>query len=141
MSTRWAVRHRGRAPRQGGMTLLEMLVAMTIMALSITIIYRAVGGSVRGVDQVGESQRAVAIMQSLLDAYPVVDPQRLSDGGQDGNLTWAVSASPYSGAASASGTPAGDIPPLYVLRIDIHSPAGRHWQAQTLRPLLRAQGG
>ena len=35
--------------RQRGLTLLEMLVAMTIMALSITVIYRAIAGSARGV--------------------------------------------------------------------------------------------
>ena len=79
--------------RQRGLTLLEMLVAMTIMALSITVIYRAIAGSARGVEQVGESAHAVQIIQSLLDAYPVIDPQR------------------------------------------------RQWQAHTLRPLLRGQGG
>lgn len=128
------------ARRQRGITLLEMLVAMTIMAISITIIYRAVGGSVRGVEQVGESQHAMQIMQSLLDAYPVIDPQRLYDSGQDGNLTWAVSASPY-GAAPGNAGQAGDAVVLYQLNIDIRSPAGRQWQTQTLRPLLRVQGG
>ena len=58
--------------RQRGLTLLEMLVAMTIMALSITVIYRAIAGSARGVEQVGESAHAVQIIQSLLLGLPTV---------------------------------------------------------------------
>lgn len=122
---------------QRGITLLEMLVAMTIMALSITIIYRAVGGSVRGVEQIDTSQHAMHIMQSLLDAYPVIDPRQLSDSGQDGTLAWSVSASPYSAATPAAGNAAVQ---LYLLTIDIQSATGRHWQTHTLRPLLVMEG-
>lgn len=125
------------ASSQRGMTLLEMLVAMTIMALSITIIYRAVAGSVRGVEQVDASQHAMHIMQSLLDAYPLIDPRQLSASGQDGALAWSVRASPYSVAAPAAGN---DSVRLYLLTIDIQSATGRQWQTHTLRPLLTIEG-
>lgn len=129
--------------RQRGLTLLEMLVAMTIMAISITVIYRAIAGSARGVEQVGESTHAMQVMQSLLDAYPVIDPQHLHESGQDGAITWVVSARPYTVMAPAaqSMVQGGDAPVLYVLSIDIQSAQGRQWQAHTLRPLLRVQGG
>ena len=38
-------------PRVRGMTLLELLVALSIMAISLALIYRAVGGSARGVSK------------------------------------------------------------------------------------------
>ncbi len=123
--------------RQRGLTLLEMLVAMTIMALSITVIYRAIAGSARGVEQVDTSQHAMHIMQSLLDAYPLIDPRQLSTSGQDGTLQWSVRASPYTVAAPAAGN---DSVQLYLLTIDIQSASGRQWQTQTLRPLLIIEG-
>ena len=123
--------------RQRGLTLLEMLVAMTIMALSITVIYRAIAGSARGVEQVDTSQHAMHIMQSLLDAYPLIDPRQLSASGQDGTLQWSVRASPYTVAAPAAGN---DSVQLYLLTIDIQSASGRQWQTQTLRPLLIIEG-
>ena len=125
--------------RQRGLTLLEMLVAMTIMALSITVIYRAIAGSARGVEQVDTSQHAMHIMQSLLDAYPLIDPRQLSTSGQDGTLQWSVRASPYTAAAAAPAA-GNDSVQLYLLTIDIQSASGRQWQTQTLRPLLTIEG-
>ncbi|WP_287170194.1 type II secretion system protein, partial [Pseudomonas sp.] len=57
-----------------GMTLLELLVALTIMAISVALIYRAVGGSARGVAKLEQTQGVAMLAESLMDAFPMVDP-------------------------------------------------------------------
>ena len=123
--------------RQRGLTLLEMLVAMTIMALSITVIYRAIAGSARGVEQVSLNQRAVWLMQSLLDANAVIDPRQLVQSGQDSALSWTLSAYPHTSSAQAT---AANRLVLYTVDIHVQSHQGRQWQLQTLRPLLQLDG-
>ena len=123
--------------RQRGLTLLEMLVAMTIMALSITVIYRAIAGSARGVEQVSLNQRAVWLMQSLLDANAGIDPRQLGQSGQDNALSWTLSAYPHTSSAQAT---AANRLVLYAVDIHVQSHQGRQWQLQTLRPLLQLDG-
>ncbi|MBN9324604.1 MAG: prepilin-type N-terminal cleavage/methylation domain-containing protein [Delftia acidovorans] len=50
-------------PRVRGMTLLELLVALSIMAISLALIYRAVGGSARGVSKLEQRQDGVYAWQ------------------------------------------------------------------------------
>ena len=128
----------GRAPQQRGITLLEMLVALSIMALSITLIYRAVAGSLRGVEQAEQHQQAAWLMQSLLDASSLVDPAQLAQSGQEGALAWTLQASPDPVANALAQQNAGQQPPeLYRVDIQVqHLDSGRQWQLHTLRPLL-----
>lgn len=112
-----------------GMTLLELLVALAIMAISVTLIYRAVAGSAKGVAQVELSQGAALLADSLLDAYGMVDPMGLQASGQDGPYAWQVSAAPYAQA----GLPENAVA-LYLVRITIGWADGRSWVLDTLRP-------
>lgn len=111
------------------MTLLELLVALAIMAVSITMIYRAVAGSARGVAQVELGQGAATLADSLLDAYGMVDPGGLQVSGSDGPYTWQVSSAPYLQA----GLPENAVT-LYLFRVSIEWAGGRGWVLNTLRP-------
>lgn len=82
-----------------GVGLLEMLVALSIMALAITAIYRAVGGSLRGIAQIENVQAASQLGHSLLDEYAVVDPQGMLQHGKYGDFSWSISSTPV-GASS-----------------------------------------
>ncbi|MDR0224945.1 MAG: type II secretion system GspH family protein [Burkholderiaceae bacterium] len=129
--------HQGKTVRAAvrGMTLLELLVALTIMALSVALIYRAVGGSARGVAKLEQAQRVALLADSLMDAFPMVDPGGVQASGQDGAFGWQVVSAPFS---------AGDLPanavPLFALRITI-SAEGRNWVFETLRPQRPLQQG
>lgn len=121
--------------RVRGMTLLELLVALSIMAISLALIYRAVGGSARGVAKLEQNQGVALLADSLMDAFPMVDPGGTQASGQDGAYAWQVASAPF---------PVGDLPetavPLHALRITI-SAEGRSWVFDTLRPQRPLQQG
>ena len=48
--------------RQGGMTLLEVLVALAIMAMALGMIYRVAGGAARSSADIVQRQQATAIV-------------------------------------------------------------------------------
>lgn len=93
--------------RQRGFSLLEVLVAFSVMALSLGALYQSAGGSIRGAIESERQSRAVHLAQSLLALHPTVPPAGVSEAGQFGDLSWRVSSSPYPQV--------GDPPPLVKL--------------------------
>ena len=85
----------------------------------------------------GLNQRAVWLMQSLLDANAVIDPRQLVQSGQDNALSWTLRAYPHTSSAQAT---AANRLVLYTVDIHVQSHQGRQWQLQTLRPLLQLDG-
>lgn len=88
--------------RQRGLSLLEVLVALAIMALSLTVLYRVAGGSARAV--FGSDARVRAIMQaeSLLALRDVVPKAGWSEQGEANGLRWTIQSNQLL-AGSASG--------------------------------------
>ena len=97
---------------QRGFSLLEILVAFSIMALALGALYQAVGGSVRAALESERQARALHLAQSLLDLHPFVRAEGVTDSGQFEDLRWRIGSAPFPQP--------GDPPPQIALhRLDV----------------------
>lgn len=118
---------------QRGLTLLELLVAFAIMAMSLALIYRVMGGSARAAASVDATQRAVVLARSLLDLRDTVPEGGWQDAGESAGYHWRIESAPWDTGLSGSG-----IPPLYKVLLTITWDDGaRSLALSTLRPLRK----
>lgn len=92
--------------RQRGLSLLEVLIAFTIMSMSLAALYHAAGGSVRGAVEAERQSRAVVLAQSLLALNPSVLPRGVANEGRFEDLRWQVSSAPLIISNSNDSPPA-----------------------------------
>lgn len=90
-------------PTQKGFSLLELLVAFAIMALSLGALYRASGGTVRGSLTAEHQGRATWLAASLLEAHEVVLPQGIEESGESAGIRWSLRSAPYAQAPAGPG--------------------------------------
>lgn len=102
-----------------------MLVALSIMSISLVMIYKAVGGSARGIGQIDAAQGASMLAESLLDTYGSVPPAGVQDQGEDGIYQWQVSSQLH---AEIAGTR------LYAMTVGVQWAGQRQLVLQTIRP-------
>ncbi len=90
--------------RHRGLSLLELLVAFSIMALALGMLYRVTGGSVRSVAAVDASLRVPAVAESLL-SQDSVPPGGWTESGETAGYAWEVRSAPFPAAATAPAAP------------------------------------
>jgi len=124
--------------RDAGFTLLEVLVALALVAVVIVAIGSLTATSVRGVRIF---ERHVALTQEMRTAMGTAIPPRgeLRPGqssGHSGGYYWTVDVTPLGGewAASKSGT--DWVPEL--VRVRVSSPSGATSDIRTVRLVRRA---
>ncbi|GAB4090689.1 prepilin-type N-terminal cleavage/methylation domain-containing protein [Hydrogenophaga soli] len=131
-----------RSP-QHGLSLLELLVAFTIMALSLGLLYRTLGGGVRTVAELDARQQAAMVGESVLASRDSVTAQGWNESGVSGGFHWQVSSQPHATGgllllpgASGQGEPMDRVP-LHVVTLRVSWQDGlreRNLDVQTLLP-------
>lgn len=121
-----------RGGHQKGLSLIEILVAFSIMAMALGVLYRATGGSVRSVSVIESTQRAASLAQSLLALRDAVPAAGWSDSGETAGFAWSIRSTPYATSVTQP-----NVPPLHEVVVEIQwSDAGaeRMFSVVTLRP-------
>lgn len=88
-----------------GFSLLELLVAFAIMAISLGVLYRAMGSSVRNVGDLDLRQQATLVAESALDRVSGVPPAGLALSGGVGGMDWSIQTRPFEAGSSDPAAP------------------------------------
>lgn len=122
---------RASRKRAGGFSLLEALVAMAIVAIAFTALYRAVGQGTHAVSAVDDRVRAAIIAQSLLASATYAEDLAAVQTGEAAGLRWRVELGPAAVTLlPEGGTPiTGHRPLVARVRILVE-------RADTARPVL-----
>lgn len=99
---------------QRGFSLLELLVAFAIMAMSLGLLYRVAGGSARHVSDVVQQQQAAWLAESLLASRSSVRADGWNEQGESAGFKWQVRSS-----LSASAVSAPEAVPLHEIRLSV----------------------
>lgn len=84
-----------RAARHAGFSLLEMMVAISIMALCLGALYQAASGATRNVRAAERYAYAVELARSLLAENAMVPQNGVNTSGETGSgFQWVVQTSP-----------------------------------------------
>lgn len=132
-----------KRPTQGaarGFSLLELLVAFSILSLSLGLLYKAAGGMVRNAGDLDTQNQASALALSLLHSNDALDPSGWNESGSTEAFAWQVRSRPYAGG-TGGGT---DQVPFHEVSIVIgaHAPPYREYLTlQTLLPLRQPPPG
>jgi general secretion pathway protein I len=130
----------GHAPAgrgEAGFTLLEALIAIVILALSLSALFQVYSTGLRGVAGIDEHLRARLLAQSVMAEMSydrALRPGRLQ--GRADQFVWTLSITPFE-EAEATTRQAGTSPwTLHHLALTVSWARGRRIELQTLR-LLR----
>ncbi len=119
-----------------GLTLLELLVAIAIVAMSLTLLYRVLGGIARTTSRLQQQQFSALVATSILRSKDHVGGEGWNDSGSDGPVSWRVQSFPHPDPLLT-----GASPPLQLHRVVItltHSEqSGPPWVIETLLPQVQ----
>ncbi|MFY3382631.1 type IV pilus modification PilV family protein [Paracidovorax sp. MALMAid1276] len=125
---------------QQGLSLLELLVAFSIMALSLGLLYRSMGSSARNVADMAYQQQAAMVAESLLASRESVASDGWNETGDIHGYRFEVRSTPYQAGFMQNAAPpapgAGERVPLHQVAIVVSWLDGSRRQALEVQTLL-----
>ena len=127
------------AESQQGFSLLEMLVAFSIMAFSLAMIYRVSGGTARSAGELEHYQQAALLAASVLNLRDTVPPSGWNGRGDSAGFRWEVRSTPFPTPVSGP-----NVPSLHEVSVTVlwsEGTAVKRYDLLTLRPQARPVPG
>ncbi|UGB45372.1 prepilin-type cleavage/methylation domain-containing protein [Frateuria edaphi] len=114
----------GRRTRAGGFTLLEVIAAVLLLAITFASLMRVAGSSLALTARSAERSEAAMWGRSLLDSAFVLEPIRVgrSSGRFDERYHWQLDVRPVQPPATAQASgpqPRAPASPLKLYRLDL----------------------
>jgi prepilin-type N-terminal cleavage/methylation domain-containing protein len=130
------LRYRSTQPTAAtqGFTLIEALVAIVVLALSLSALLSAHNTALRGASVVDEHLQARLLAQSLVAQWTVSRALPAPSHGQSGRFAWSVSVGPLAEAGAAVKAERGHWA-LHELTVTVRWAPNRHIALSTLRLL------
>lgn len=92
-----------RSAARAGFTLLEVLIALTILAVSVGVLFTSFSMTANGTRITHSDVEIASVAQSVLARVGIDIPLRPGEqSGKFGGLDWVVTIAPYAGDADAS---------------------------------------
>ncbi|MCS4510972.1 general secretion pathway protein GspI [Xylophilus ampelinus] len=116
-----------------------MLVAFTIMAFSLAMIYRVNGGTARNAGELEHYQHAALLAESVLNLRDTVPASGWSGQGDSAGYRWEVRSAPFPTQVTGP-----NVPPLHEVSVAVfwsESTTVKRYDLLTLRPQARPLPG
>ena len=97
VARRGPLRHDRPKKRHHGFTLLEILIAFSIMAFSLAALYKASGNNVQQLTRAQVQIRAASLAHSLMALRDTVPASGWSASGVSAEFQWVIASSRYTG--------------------------------------------
>jgi len=124
--------------QEAGFTIIEVLIALAVVAVSILAIGSVMSTNVRGVrvleQHVTQMETARAVMAAEVPPHARLAFGSLS--GKTNDLPWRIDVSPLGEGWDAAGTDVAWIPAL--VRIQVRTPSGAVTDLRTVRLVQRS---
>ena len=118
----WRRNGRVKFGASNGFTLLEVLLAFVVFALSFTIVMEILSGSMRNTVRAREYTEAALVAQSVMDqiGLDLAVQQGATYSGESGDYQWELNIGLYQGVAQNTNTvELGELTGIELLQIDL----------------------
>lgn len=132
--------------RDRGFTLLELLLAFMVFALSFATVLEILSGSMRNTIRARHYSEAALTAQSLMDQVGLEFPLESGFGmtGEAGEYEWDIDIQPYSSGENAHSTELAELTGITLLEVNLvvswgQSPREQSRQFSTVKAVLTNQ--
>ncbi|HWD28594.1 MAG TPA: type II secretion system protein [Rhizomicrobium sp.] len=87
-----------RSDAQSGFTLVEVLIALAILGLSFTVLYRIMSDDLERTRRARDEAVAMSLLQSTMALAEAQSRPQDSDGNTSNGFAWRVAVEPAGGA-------------------------------------------